>query len=48
MFSDNSEVKIELAVAKGRKDHDKIQALMDKDDKREVAKAVGRRSKVVE
>ena len=38
----------ELAGAKGRKEHDKRQALREKDDKREVAKAVGRRSKGVE
>jgi len=35
-------------VAKGRKEHDKRQALREKADKREVAKAVGRRFKGVE
>ena len=48
LYFKDGRAKIELAVAKGRKEHDKRQALREKDDKREVAKAVGRRSKGVE
>jgi SsrA-binding protein len=48
IYFKDGRAKIELAVAKGRKEHDKRQALREKDDKREVAKAVGRRSKGVE
>ncbi|MCU1587474.1 MAG: smpB, partial [Frankiales bacterium] len=34
--------KVEIALAKGRKAHDKRQAISERDAKREIAKAVGR------
>ncbi len=37
--------KVELGVAKGRKAHDKRHAIAERDAKREVARAVGRRRK---
>lgn len=48
IYFKDGKAKIELAVGKGRKEHDKRQALREKADKREVAKAVGRRCKGVE
>ena len=48
IYFKDGRAKIELAVAKGRKEHDKRQALREKADKREVTKAVGRRFKGVE
>lgn len=48
IYFKDGKAKIELAVGKGRKEHDKRQALREKADKREVAKAVGRRFKGVE
>ena len=46
-FSDGK-AKIEIGVARGRKHHDKRQAIAEKDAKREAAKATGRRSKGME
>jgi SsrA-binding protein len=43
-FSDGK-AKVEIGVARGRKNYDKRQAIAEKDAKRETAKAVGRRSK---
>lgn len=43
-FSDGK-AKVEIGIAKGRKHHDKRQAIAEKDAKREAAKAIGRRSK---
>ncbi|MEY4493398.1 MAG: hypothetical protein RL355_747 [Actinomycetota bacterium] len=43
-FSDGK-AKVEIAIARGRKHHDKRQAIAEKDAKREAAKSVGRRSK---
>jgi SsrA-binding protein len=43
-FSDGK-AKVEIGIAKGRKNYDKRQAIAEKDAKRETAKAVGRRSK---
>ncbi len=40
-FSDGH-AKVELAVAKGRKAHDKRQAISERDAKREIQKAIGR------
>lgn len=38
-------VKVEIGLARGRKSHDKRQAIAEREAKREVARAVGRRSK---
>jgi SsrA-binding protein len=41
-FSDGR-VKVELAVARGKRDYDKRQALKERQDKREAARAMARR-----
>jgi SsrA-binding protein len=46
-FSDGK-AKVEIGIAKGRKNYDKRQATAEKDAKRETAKAVGRRNKGIE
>ena len=46
-FSDGK-AKVEIGIARGRKHHDKRQAIAEKDAKREVARATGRRSKGME
>ena len=46
-FSDGK-AKVEIGIAKGRKNYDKRQAIAEKDAKRETAKAVGRRNKGIE
>jgi SsrA-binding protein len=43
-FSDGK-AKVEIGIAKGRKNYDKRQAIAAKDAKREAAKATGRRNK---
>ena len=40
--------KVELAVARGRKSHDKRQAIAEKEAKREAQRATGRRAKGLE
>jgi SsrA-binding protein len=37
--------KVEIAVARGRKNYDKRQAIAEKESKREAERATGRRSK---
>jgi len=44
-FADNSLVKVELAVARGRKLHDKRQAMAERDTKREIDRAWKERSR---
>lgn len=46
-FSDGK-AKVEIGIAKGRKNYDTRQAIAEKDAKRETAKAVGRRNKGIE
>lgn len=46
-FSDGK-AKVEIGIAKGRKNYDKRQAIAAKDAKREAAKATGRRNKGME
>lgn len=41
----DGKAKVEIGVARGRKNYDKRQALAEKDAKREVERATGRRSK---
>lgn len=43
-FSDGK-AKIEIAIARGRKNYDKRQAIAERDAKRETEKATGRRNK---
>ncbi|MFM1917870.1 MAG: hypothetical protein RJB01_1385 [Actinomycetota bacterium] len=40
--------KVEIAVARGRKSHDKRHAIAEREAKREASRAVGRRSKGME
>jgi SsrA-binding protein len=45
MYFLDGRAKVEIGVARGRKNYDKRQAIAEKDAKREVSKATGRRSK---
>ena len=45
MYFSDGYAKVELAVAKGRRAYDKRQAIAERDAKREVARATGRRRK---
>ncbi|MBM7772212.1 SsrA-binding protein [Actinokineospora baliensis] len=45
MYFADGKVKVELALAKGKKAYDKRQDLAKRDANREIAKAVGRRAK---
>lgn len=45
MYFLDGRAKVEIGVARGRKNYDKRQAIAEKDAKREVSKAVGRRAK---
>jgi len=40
--------KVELAVARGRKSHDKRQAIAEREAKREAQRSIGRRDKGIE
>ena len=44
-FSTNGLVKLEIALARGKKLHDKRQAMAERDSKREIARAVKMRSR---
>lgn len=46
MYFKDGKVKVELAVAKGKKAHDKRESLREKQDAREVARAVSKRGKL--
>jgi len=39
-FDENSRVKVEIALARGKKTHDKRQAMAERDSKREIARAM--------
>jgi SsrA-binding protein len=45
MYFLDGRAKVEIGVARGRKNYDKRQAIAEKDAKREVSKATGRRAK---
>ena len=45
MYFNDGKAKIEIAVARGRKNYDKRQAIAEKDAKREAQRATGRRDK---
>jgi SsrA-binding protein len=45
LYWKDGRAKIELALARGRKNYDKRQALAEKDAKRELARAMGRQAK---
>ncbi|MEY4444350.1 MAG: hypothetical protein RL301_429 [Actinomycetota bacterium] len=46
MYFKDGKVKVELAIAKGKKAHDKRESLREKQDTREVARAVSKRGKI--
>lgn len=45
IYFKDGRVKVEIALAKGRKTHDKRHAIAERDVKREMSRAEGRRSK---
>ena len=45
MYFKDGYAKVEIALAKGRKSHDKRHAIAEKDAKREAQRAIGRRAK---
>jgi SsrA-binding protein len=45
MYFNDGKAKIEIAIARGRKNYDKRQAIAEKDAKREAQRATGRRDK---
>ncbi|HWH30479.1 MAG TPA: SsrA-binding protein SmpB [Mycobacteriales bacterium] len=45
LYFSNGRAKVEVALAKGRKAHDKRQALAERDAQREMRNALGRRAK---
>ena len=45
MYFKDGKVKVEIALARGRKSYDKRQALAERQAGREIARAMGRRSK---
>ncbi len=48
LYLKNSRAKVELGLARGKKLHDKRESLRERDDRRQIAGAVGRRQKGVE
>lgn len=47
MYFSDGKAKVEIAIARGRKNYDKRQAIAERDAKREADKATGRRNKGV-
>ena len=45
MYFLDGKAKVELGLARGRKNYDKRQAIAEKESQREVARSIGRRSK---
>ncbi len=45
MYLKNGRAKVELGLARGKKNYDKRQTLRERDDRRQMARAVGRRQK---
>ena len=48
MYFSDGNVKVELALARGKKSHDKRQDLAKRDAQREISRALGRRAKGME
>ena len=44
-FDDNGRVKVEVALARGKKLHDKRQAMAERDQKREIERALKERNR---
>ena len=47
-FNDKNLVKMEIGLARGKKLHDKRDSMRERDDRRQMARAVGRRQKGME
>jgi len=45
LYLRNSRAKVELGLARGKKTYDKRQAMRERDDRRQIDRAVGRRQK---
>jgi SsrA-binding protein len=45
LYLKNSRAKVELGLARGKKLHDKRQAMRERDDRRQITRALGRRQK---
>jgi SsrA-binding protein len=45
LYLKNSRAKVELGLARGKKLHDKRQAMRERDDRRQMSRALGRRQK---
>ena len=48
LYFNDGKAKVEIAIARGRKNYDKRQAIAEKDAKREVQRSTGRRDKGME
>ena len=48
LYLKNGRAKIELGLARGKKTYDKRQSLRERDDRRQIARAMGRRGKGME
>jgi SsrA-binding protein len=48
MYFSDGKVKVELALARGKRSYDKRQDLAKRDAQREISRAVGRRAKGME
>jgi SsrA-binding protein len=48
LYFNDGKAKVEIAIARGRKNYDKRQAIAEKDAKRETQRATGRRDKGME
>jgi SsrA-binding protein len=48
LYFQDGRAKVDIAVARGRKDYDKRQAIAERESKREAARATGRRTKGID
>ena len=48
LYFQDGHAKVDIAVARGRKDYDKRQAIAERESKREAARATGRRTKGID
>jgi SsrA-binding protein len=44
-FDENSRVKVEIAISRGKKLHDKRRAMADRDSKREIERTIKMRNR---
>jgi SsrA-binding protein len=48
MYLKNGRAKVQLGLARGKKNYDKRQTLRERDDRRQISRAIGRRQKGAE